>query len=155
MPIPFQIPSQMISGIPGEVAFDGPTRAAGVIVDSTSAADNVFGRAMTYNDNTVESVQAGGSGVFAGILIHPKAYAIDGVAMPNGAQGEVLFMGEVYVELTTTGGEIGAAVWFDAATGELGHGTAGTGQTQVPNCVISRHNVSPETPTLAVIKLTN
>ena len=154
MAIPFQIPAGMISGVPGEVAFDGPTRATTAVVDS-DAVPFVIGYAATYKDEAVESVQAGGAGLFAGIIIHPKAYAIESTTLREGSQCELLTMGEVYVQLATTGATIGDLVYFTNATGALGHGTAGAGQTQIPNCVVSRHNVSVATPTLAVIKLTN
>lgn len=154
MPIPFQITGEMISGIPGEIAFDGPTRALAAILDSGDAANNVFSRAFTYADNTVETVQAGGTGVFAGLLIHPKAYAIDAATMANGAQAELLFMGEVYAEVEgAADAVIGDPVYYVTETGALTMDAEGG--TAVPNAVISRHNVSPETPTLAVIKLTN
>lgn len=154
MPIPNQILPGLVSGIPGEIAFDGPTRALAALINSTTVTDNVFGRAFTYADKSVETVQVGGTGTFAGIMIAPKSHAIDFDYALNGTSGEFLFMGEVYVQLSTTGGVIGDLVWYDNTTGALGHGTAGTGQTQIANAVISRHNVSPETPTLAVIKLT-
>lgn len=155
MAIPNTIPAGLVSGIPGEIAFAGPTRALAALLDSTASTANVFGRAFTYKDKAVETVQAGGTGTFAGILTSPKAFALDFNYSLNGTTAELLFMGEVFVELSTTGGVVGDLVWYDNTTGALGHGTAAAGQTQVPNCVISRHNVSPETPTLAVIKLTN
>lgn len=155
MSIPNQILPGMVSGVPGEWAFSGPGRALSALIDSTTSDLNVFGRAFTYKDEAVESVQAGGTGLFAGIMTSPKAYALDYNYAFNGTVGEFAFMGELFVELTTTGATIGDLIYFDNATGALGHGTATTGQTQVPNCVVSRHNVSPEVPTLAVIKLTN
>lgn len=155
MTIPNQILPGLVSGVPGEYAFSGPTRALSAIIDSVMESYNVFGRAFTYMDPALEKVQAGGPGKFAGIMMAPKAYALDQNFALDGTVGEFCFMGEVYVELSTTGGQIGDAVWYDDTTGALGHGTATVGQTQVPNCVISRHNVSVETPTLAVIKLTN
>ena len=154
MAIPNQIPAGLISGIPGEYAFDGPNRALSALIASGSDAVNVFGRAFTYADEAIETVQAGGTGKFAGIMVAPKSHALDFDYALNGTVGEFCFMGEIYVQLSTTGGTIGDLVWFDNATGALGHGTASTGQTQIDNCEISRHNVSPETPTLAVIKLT-
>lgn len=59
--------------------------------------------------------------------------------------------------LTPDSINIGATVYYDDATGELGVGTAGAGQTQVPNAVISRVEPSPTAPGayLAVIRLTN
>lgn len=155
MAIPNQILAGLVSGVPGEYAFSGPTRALSALLASTADANNVFGYAFTYQDATVESVRAGGTGKFAGIMMAPKAYALDYNYAFNGTVGEFCFMGEVFVQLSTTGAVIGDLIWFDNTTGALGHGTAGADQTQVPNCVVSRHNVSPETPTLAVIKLTN
>ena len=154
MAIPYTAINQLVSGIPGEQAFDGPTRALTALLNTTAEANNIFGRAFTYRDEAVESVQAGGTGLFAGIMINPKAYLLDTGYALNGTQAEFGFMGEWYVSLTTTGATIGDLIYFVNATGELGHGTAGAGQTQIPNAVVSRHNVSPETPTLAVIRLT-
>lgn len=154
MAIPYTAINELVSGIPGEQAFDGPTRALTALLDSATEANNVFGRAFTYTDESVESVQAGGTGLFAGIMINPKAYLIDVEYARNGTQSEFGFMGEWYVQLSTTGGTIGDPIYFVNATGALGHGTAAAGQTQIPNAVISRHNVSPQTPTLAVIRLT-
>lgn len=153
MAIQTVVPTELISGIPGEISHDGPTRALSAIINSASEANNVFGRAFTYADESVETVEAGGTGLFAGIMINPKAYNI-GSGPLNGSQGEFLFMGEVYVELSTTGATIGDPIYFVNATGALGHGTAAAGQTQIAGAVVSRHNVSPQTPTLAVIRLT-
>lgn len=154
MAIPYTAIDQLVSGIPGEQAFDGPVRALSALLDTTTEANNVFGRAFTYNDEAVESVQAGGTGLFAGLMINPKIYLLDVEYAYNGTQAEFGFMGEWFVQLTTTGGTIGDPIYFVNATGELGHGTAAVGQTQIAGAVISRHNVSPETPTLAVVRLT-
>lgn len=155
MAIPTTVKNVMISGLPGEIAFDGPTRVITALV-ATADASNVFGRAFTYTDEAVESVSAGGTNEFAGILINPKAYGISsaGVAL-QGRSAEFLQMGEVYVQLANAGGTIGDAVYYVNATGALGSGTAGAGQTQIPNAKVVRHNVSSETPNLAVIRLTN
>lgn len=154
MAIPYTAIDKLVSGIPGEQAFDGPVRALSALLDTTTEANNVFGRAFTYNDEAVESVQAGGTGLFAGLMINPKIYLLDVEYAYNGTQAEFGFMGEWYVQLSTTGGTIGDPIYFVNATGELGHGTATEGQTQIAGAVISRHNVSPETPTLAVVRLT-
>ncbi len=154
MAIPYTAINQLVSGIPGEQAFDGPVRALAALLNTTTEANNVFGRAFTYNDEAVESVQAGGTGLFAGIMINPKAYLLDVEYARNGTQAEFGFMGEWFVQLATTGATIGDLIYFTNTTGALGHGTAGAGQTQIVGAVVSRHNVSPETPTLAVIRLT-
>lgn len=155
MGIPTTVKTQLISGIPGEIAFDGPTRVITALINTASEANNVFGRAFTYADESIESVAAGGTGEFAGILINPKAYGIgtNGVA-PNWKAAEFLQMGEVYVTVSNAG-TIGDLVYYDNATGALGLGTAGAGQTQIPTAKVVRHNVSSETPRLAVIRLTN
>lgn len=153
MAIPNRIPNDMISGIVGEVAFDGPTRAMGVVLDSADASNNIFGRAFTYNDTAVESIQAGGSGVFAGILIHPKAYAIDGLSMANGAQAEALFMGEVYATINNiTSADIGTLVYYSQATGELSLQSTGE-NPQIVGGTISTSISTFKTITAGTLKL--
>ena len=36
-------------GVVGEVIYSGPVRARGVIINTTTAANNVIGRALTYS----------------------------------------------------------------------------------------------------------
>lgn len=148
MAIPSTARTRLLSGIPGNISHDGPTRVTAALINTTTEANNVFGRAFTYNDQTVETVRAGGTGVFAGILIHPKAYAIDTDYARNWSQAEFLTMGEVYVQLETTG-NIGDPVSF-AADGTISAGTTGT---VIEGASIARHVPSAETPRLAVISL--
>lgn len=154
MPIPTSVKTQLISGIPGEIAFDGPTRVITALINSASEANNVFGRAFTYVDEAIETVGAGGTGEFAGILINPKAYGVgaNGVAV-NWKSAEFLQMGEVYA-VADVAGTIGDPVFFVNATGVIGIGTAGAGQTQIAGAKVVRHNISSETPRLCVIRLT-
>lgn len=165
MPFQTSVMGEIRSGLIGEVAFDGPTRVL-TAVASTEGGANVIGHAYTYNDQAVESVQAGGTGVFAGIAINPKTHANRGVAgdtlgqsltVPNGVTLECMFMGEVYVSLASDGGAIGDTIVYNTETGALDHGAAGDGTALVPNAVISRHIPSPtaDGAFLAVIRLTN
>lgn len=153
----------------GEIAFDGPTRAASAMLDSgAGAANNVVGRAFCYASVVNNTVSAGGdAGIFAGILINPKTHALrgtsvggtlaDSLLIPDGTQVELLQMGEVAVSLASTGATIGSLVHYTDTTGELDHGVASTGETQVPNCTVVRVLSSPTAATafLAVIRLTN
>lgn len=160
MPIPSTLgASELVSGIPGEIAFDGPQRALAAMINTTTEANNVFGRAFTYNDESVETVQAGGTGFFAGVMIVPKAYMLDVEYARNWSQGEFLHQGEVYVALDedSTDFTIGAPVWFLQSNGSIGCGDLpASGATAIPGAYVSRHNASPAddgTPRLAVIYL--
>lgn len=150
------IPNQsrkLVSGFPGSISHDGPTRAHPGILKSASEANNIFGRAFTYENQSQETMQAGGAGVFAGILINPKAHALDTDYAKNGSVGEFLTMGEVYVELDfTVAPALGDKVYFVPATGKLTSIEAGN--TEIPGAMIVRHMPSTETPHLAVISLT-
>lgn len=146
--IPHTARTYLLSGIPGNISHDGPTRAASALIDSADETQNVFGRAFTYKAGT-NDVEVGGTGAFAGILINPKAYAIDVNYARNGTVGEFLNMGEAYVELDNNG-NIGDAVSFDPATGVL---YAGAIATVIPGASIARHQPSVETPRVAVIAL--
>ena len=142
----------MRTAVVGTLAFDGPQRAVALVLDTTTEANNVFGRAFTYK--TEDTAQAGGAGVFAGIMTNPHAYAIDQVTAKNGTPGEFLHMGEVFVLLTdSTTPAIGDKVYFVPATGELT--TTAADNTEIKGAVVSRHTPVAETGGhLAVVSLT-
>lgn len=142
----------MRTAILGTLAFDGPQRAVALILDSADADNNVFGNAFTYK--TEDTAQAGGAGVFAGIMTNPHAYAIDQVTAENGKAGEFLHMGEVFVLLTdSTTPAIGDKVYFVPATGALT--TTALTNTEIKGAVVSRHTPVAETGGhLAVVSLT-
>lgn len=157
----------MRTAIIGTLAFDGPTRAVPLILDTTTEANNVFGRAFTYK--TEDTAQAGGAGVFAGIMTNPHAYAIDQVTAENGTPGEFLHMGEPFVKLvpavsdgkTAVVPAIGSKVYFVIATGELtvdpDDQTAVTplAHTEIKGAVVSRHTpVAESGGHLAVVSFT-
>lgn len=160
MAFPSTVIPDLVSGIPGEIAFDVPTVAVTAIINTDTEANNVFGRALTYRDESIESVQAGGTGLFAGLLVNPKAHAINSLTATadtvlNGRTVEACTRGEVYVLLTAgTSVTIGDGVFFVNATGALGAGTAGGGQTQITGATVVRHNPSAaNAPSLAVVRL--
>lgn len=62
------------TGIVGEIIFSGPQRAQTGILSSTSAANNVIGRAFRHIAGNDTDVTADAAGVFAGILVNPKVY---------------------------------------------------------------------------------
>lgn len=149
MAIPNTARTRLISGLPGNISHDGPTRVTAILLNSATESNNVFGRAFTYADSSVETARAGGTGVFAGILIHPKAYAIDKNYASNWDQVELMTMGQVYVQLDAAGA-VGDKVYFDA-TGKITPTAAGN--TLIIGASISRHVHSAEIPRLAVITL--
>ena len=160
MAFPSSVISDLVSGIPGEIAFDAPYTGITAIVDTTTEANNVFGRAFTYKNEAVESVQAGGTGLFAGLMVNPKAHAINTLAattdsVSNGRVSEFCVEGEVYVLLSVgTAVTIGDPVFFVNADGTLGAGTAAAGQTQIAGATVVRHNPSAaNAPALAVVRL--
>lgn len=117
----------MTYGIVGEVIFDGPQRAEPVILDSADAANNVIGRAFTSPAGEDSTVDAGGTGVFRGILVNPLVYATSGttagaleptLTLPNNTNVEVLSMGTIIVSLLNAA-SIGDSVMFTQSTGEL------------------------------------
>lgn len=160
MAFPNTVVSDIRSGVVGEVSFDSPYTGVSAVVNTTDAANNVFGRAFTYADKSVETIAAGGTGLFAGILVNPKAFAVTSIegtsdTVPNGTPVEVMREGECYVLLSVgTGVTIGDGVFFVNATGALGAGTATTGQTQIAGASVFRHNPSAaNAPSLATIRI--
>ncbi len=153
MAIPKSVANGLASGVIGEISHAGPLRAVAAILSSEDEKENVFGRAYTYKDDSVESVQVGGNGAFAGVMINPKAYRVEVNYARNGTQGEFLAMGEVYVELTEGAGKINAPVVFDETDGSLSSKTTLAASDRVIGFV-SRHVESSESAHLSVIRLT-
>lgn len=107
------------TGFPGEIVRDGPTRAKAVRISALSAGlkanarfnGNIIGRVYGYTGEVpatgqtlaalVPTVALGGP-VYAGLLINPKHYALQGnavdgplgasLAVPDGIEGEVADM---------------------------------------------------------------
>lgn len=152
--IPTTIQDGLVSGIVGTRSHYGPLRGRTGVLASDDESNNVFGRAFTFVDEELETFQAGGGGYFAGILIHPHAYAIDGPTVRNGTPVELVDMDEVYVELEgAAGATFGDPVYYVPATGELT--LTELDNVLVPNARVERHLPSPQTPNLAIIRLTN
>jgi hypothetical protein len=110
------------NGVPGEIAYGIPTNVQALTVTSVTA-DNVFGRVFTRTgDNTCE---VGGTGEFAGILVHSKEVAAGTVeagvnfALPQYGVGSFLTSGAVRVVFKTNQGDIGDALKYDTTTGEI------------------------------------
>ncbi|CAH0447397.1 hypothetical protein LMG10661_03463 [Ralstonia syzygii subsp. syzygii] len=153
--------ADMAFGVPGELFTDGPVRAAPYTLQSTSP--NIVGYA--YTEAADGTAQVGGTGKFAGILVHPKHYASWGtpagtlaptMELPNQSIGELLTMGEIVVGLfAAAAGDY--AVVYDTTTGALSAIAAGgvvpPGSAEVPNTRVSRYQLTG--PGLAVITLTN
>ena len=167
----------MTSGVVGEVVLDGAVRSRGVILNSTNEANNVVGRALTYSNANADGVrvEAGGAGVFAGILTHSKQYAALGtqaggalaptLTIPNNSQVEATYFATgVYVELTCNQNQvisIGDKVAFNQTNGVLiafpANQNAPVGHTEITGArVIEQNVVGPTTQpfsVLAVIEL--
>lgn len=116
-------------GVPGEMIFDGPTRAAPYLLNSASAAYNIVG-ATAYTVSSEGVAAAGGTGVFAGILAKPKTYASYGTSaggplaatmtLPNNATGEMLQMGIMVVALPNSqAANIGDLLTYNTTTGVI------------------------------------
>ena len=167
----------MTSGVVGEVVLDGAVRSRGVILNSVNEANNIVGRALTYSNANADGVrvEAGGTGVFAGILTHSKQYAALGtqaggalaptLTIPNNSQVEATYFATgVYVELTCTQNQainIGDKVAFNQTNGGLiafpANQNAPVGHTEIVGArVIEQNVVGPTTQpysVLAVIEL--
>lgn len=129
------IPVQQSFGLPGALYDDGPVRCAPYELVSASAAYNVIGAtACTVSDpdpgtNATSAIAAaGGTGVFAGIIMNPKVYANFGTStngslapnltLPNYTIAELLTMGDIIVSLPGPA-NIGDLVCYDQTTGAL------------------------------------
>lgn len=160
----------MAFGVVGELQFSGPLRAGAYVLKSDSEANNIIGRAFTFVEDEPGYVQAGGDGEFAGILANAKVYARRGAVVsaantdeellqvPNGVAAEFVTMALLTVNIASAA-KIGDTVQYDNTTGELSvsatKGTADSGKTLVPNCVVARYAQTDPDGGLVLIRLTN
>lgn len=150
-------------GVVGELYLEGPLRGQPGILNSTTPANNVIGRAFTIVDDATASfdtaadpqpleVGAGGSTVFAGILANPKVYSnvgtvADGtlastLTLPNGRIVELVQETAGLIVTLPEAFAIGDLVWYNTTTGILARTAPGTatlaGHLRVPNGVVVR-----------------
>lgn len=153
------------TGVVGEIIYSGPHRAIAGILNTSTASNNVIGRAFTHVAANDLQVAAGGTGVFAGILISPKELTTSGTTtgaleatttLPNNTTVELLRMGYVIVSLSGDSA-IGDDVCYVDATGALfavdPGAAAGAGNTKIANAKIAYYNTTGAG--LAVVCLTN
>lgn len=154
-------------GVVGEFFDDGPKRVLPAVIVSGDAANNVIGRVATYTslgnaDGSAPAiVAAGGTGAFAGIIVGPKEYATSGttagtlqptLTVPNNTVVEVASLGAIIVPLDAAA--TGASVLkYNNTTGVIMVGTAGAGETAIPNAKVVRYGTAAAG--LGVVQLTN
>ena len=116
-------------GVPGEILKDGPTRSRPGFIVSTDAALNIVGSTAFTQSSSGGTVQAGGTGIFVGLLANPKVYPGFGtlaggplapsLTLPNNITGEFLEMGYMVAKLANASVKIGDAIIYAQATGLL------------------------------------
>ncbi|CAB5156676.1 hypothetical protein UFOVP150_84 [uncultured Caudovirales phage] len=156
----------MADGVVGDIALDGLVRATPGVLKSSDATQNLIGRAFTAVAGQDGQFVAGGLGVFAGILINSKLYALRGTTtgtltpsttLPNDLPVEVCnFASGIYVTLAGSA-SIGDQVQFDQITGVLTSrapgAAASAGNTLISGAQVIRQNTSGAG--LAMISLGN
>ena len=164
MPFQASVRIDQTTGIVGDIVLDGPLRGQPGILASTSAANNVIGRAFRHVANSDLNVTADAAGVFAGILANAKHYATSGttsgtlaptLVLPNNMEIELITMTSgILVELSTVAA-IGNNVFYADATGILAAaaGTTLASHTLISGATIVRNNISG-TGRLAIVELT-
>lgn len=143
------------SGVVGEIFDISPMIVDTYILDANSKTISI-GSAFTIQTDEAQ-VEPGGTGVFAGILVNPKAAANanDLVAsndVADGSVGELMKQGRLYANV---GGVavVGTGVYFVQATGVLGAGTAGAGQTQIVGAQVVLQDIAADG--FGIIELNN
>jgi hypothetical protein len=123
-------------GVVGDMAFDGPLRAAPYNLNS-SGTPNIIGNAFTITSGgnpepsgaaaNAGTAQVGGTGTFGGILINSKDYASYGttsgalnptMTLPDNSIGFLATMGYFFANLPSSA-NIGDLVTYDPLTGNL------------------------------------
>src|SRR5579871_5409933 len=124
------------AGVPGEQYSDGPMRAQSFTINSASANYNVIGSTgcTITSQGFVAAGNAGGTAIYAGILVDPKNIALFGaggiplaptLVVPNFTQIECATMGSFVVTLPGAA-NIGDWVIYDNTTGSISTVVPGT-----------------------------
>ena len=168
-----EIRADITDGIVGEFAESGPIRAFRKILNSTAATNNVFGRAFTLTASSDDTVAAGGTGAFAGIMVNPKEHALLGTSdgtlegslqLPNNVSATMSDMGIIYINLEGAGSEgdniefdTGATVAADAgklyARARAEDSPSAANRVFVPGAKLIRNNIT--SAGTAIIQITN
>jgi len=151
-------------GVPGEPYRDGPMVATSFVLES-SGEPNIVG-ATAYTVTGQGTASAGGSGLFAGILVNPKSYATAGgnsgalsptLTLPDGTQGELCTTcpGGLVVTLPAAAA-IGDNVIYNTTTGALATVASGSavpgGSALIPGAIVDLFTVAGAG--IGVIRLT-
>lgn len=94
------------SGIPGEIALDGPTRAEPGILRTTAPANNEFGRVFSLDGALPGIWRAGdptGNGERFGIMVNPKEHVAAGTAVGGSLAPTSVLPNETIVTIMTMG----------------------------------------------------
>lgn len=112
-------------GVIGEIIRSVPVISTPATLVSDPVV-NTVGNAFTWSSEGI--AECGGTGAFAGILVHPKAYALRGTTaggslaasldVPDYTVGELLTAGEIVVTLTAAA-SVGDSVIYNESTGAL------------------------------------
>ena len=164
-----QVRIDQTTGVIGDIIIDGPMRAQPGILSSTSAANNVIGRAFRHvaNSDTDVSADVAIGRPFAGILANSKVYATSGtpvtgvdsgtlaptLMLPNETEVELVTKTSGIVVALSTDADIGENVFFATATGILAADPSTTlaNHEQIPNAKVVRQNIP--SAGLAIIEL--
>lgn len=126
-----EINQNLAAGVVGEYADDSPRREKPYILlgqkdEEGTEKITVYPEIACVFTHADEEGQAviGGRGVFAGVLVNPKAFAnYKGLnatlELPNGIQGGLCTFGHINVA-PTTAFAIGSVAAYDPATGKIG-----------------------------------
>ena len=121
--------------------------AAATLAGGVDAAEAKIGRAFTYSDVEGKAV-IGGSGVFAGIAVNPKEYAIynnfnASLVLPNGVSGQLCTFGRIFVRVTANV-SVGQAAFYSNTDGSIKGATSGSsvsGYTEIANSMFTDRDV--------------
>lgn len=140
MPFQTTVDANIGFGVPGELYLEGPLRAQPGLLNTTAPANNIVGRAFTVRDDGTASydtaadpqpmeMQAGGAGVFGGILANPKVYSNIGTSaggtlapsltVPNGIIAEFVEETAGIIVQLPAACAVGDLVYFLTADGSL------------------------------------
>lgn len=148
--------TKLAVGVVGDFYDESPRRVDPYTIKSSSAGS--IAKAYTIDATDPTKVVLGGEGVFAGIAVNSKEYAINGLSasldFSQYDECQLCTMGRIWLSIADTV-TVGMAAYFNKTTGVITAAASGEtidGSTEIPNSKFILVSAASDSP-MCVLQL--
>lgn len=148
--------TKLAVGVVGDFYDESPRRVDPYTIKSATAGS--IGKAYTIDSTDPTKVSLGGEGVFGGIAVNSKEYAINGLTasldFSQYDECQLCTMGRIWLSIADTV-TVGMAAYFNKTTGVITAAASGEtieGSTEIPNSKFILVSAASDSP-MCVLQL--